>query len=151
LLSFVIRLGDDAREVPANFLPERNMHNVKFGVLLFGLLGLIAVFLPFAELFGHSKSLWAGRAGDAAQVYMVMGGFAVALAMGAMGAAKGMQRWMSIVALIGFAFVLLKIRDGLPFKMLKEPYALGGKLMFIAVVLGIVCSILALAKPEPAK
>ncbi len=126
------------------------MQNLKFGVLVCGLLGLIGVFLPFISIGEHSASLWAAREapGGAAQVYMVMAGFAAGLAMGGMGAAKGMQRWMSIVALIGFAFVLFKFRDGL-FDLFK--LGIGAKLMGIAAFGGLIFSILTLTKPEPAK
>ncbi|MBA3396537.1 MAG: hypothetical protein H0T89_28155 [Deltaproteobacteria bacterium] len=126
------------------------MHNLKFGVLVCGVLGLIGVFLPMISFGDQSISLWAAREapGGAAQVYMVMAGFAAAAAMGAMGAAKGMQRWMSIVAIIGFAFVLFKFRDGL-FDLFKM--AIGAKLMGIGAFAGLVFAILTLTKPEPAK
>ena len=80
---------------------------------------------------------------------MVMGGYAVALAMGAMGAAKGMQRWQSIVAIVGFAFVVFKFRGG--FIDLITHGAIGAKLMGIGAVAGLVFAILTAAKPEPAK
>ncbi len=126
------------------------MQNLKFGVLVCGLLGLIGVFLPMISFGDLSISLWAAREapGGAAQVYMVMAGFAAAAAMGGLGAAKGMQRWMSIVAIIGFAFVLFKFRDGL-FDLFKM--AIGAKLMGIGAFAGLVLSILTLTKPEPAR
>jgi hypothetical protein len=89
------------------------------------------------------------RKADAAQIFMVMGGYAVALAMGAMGAAKGMQRWQSIVAIVGFGFVVFKFRGG--FIDLITHGAIGAKLMGIAAVAGLVFAILTAAKPEPAK
>lgn len=127
------------------------MNNLKFGVLACGLIGLIAVFLPWVSMGELSMSLWKAREGDAAQVYLIMGSFAAALVMGAMAAAKPpMQRWQSIVALIGFALVVVKIRNGLPVDFLKAPGGIGMKLVGLAAIAGVVFSILTLAKPEKA-
>jgi hypothetical protein len=125
------------------------MNNLKFGVLACGLLGLIGCFLPMISAEGLSMSFFDLRKIDAAQTFMVMGGYAVALAMGAMGAAKGMQRWQSIVAIVGFAFVVFKFRGG--FIDLITHGAIGAKLMGIGAVAGLVFAILTAAKPEPAK
>ncbi len=128
------------------------MNNIKFGVLACGLIGLIAVFLPQVTFGGESITLWGTRSfpGQAAQVYMVMAGYAAGLVMGAMAAAKApMQRWQSIVALIGFAFVLFKMRNALPFDIFKG--AIGAKLMGLAAYAGLIFSIITLAKPETAK
>lgn len=126
------------------------MNNLKFGVLACGLVGLIAVFLPFATFGDMSFSLWKTREGDAANVYMVMAGFAVPLVMGAMAAAKPpMLRWQSIVALLGFVLVFIKMRHGLPTDIFKG--AIGAKLMGLALYAGTVFSVLTLAKPETAK
>jgi hypothetical protein len=128
------------------------VNNIKFGVLACGLIGLIAVFLPQVSFGGESITLWGTRSfpGQAAQVYMVMAGYAAGLVMGAMAAAKApMQRWQSIVALIGFAFVLFKMRNALPFDIFKG--AIGAKLMGLAAYAGLIFSIITLAKPETAK
>ena len=128
------------------------MNNLKFGVLVCGLVGVIAVFLPQVSFGGESISLWGTRAfpGQAAQVYMVMLGYAAGMVMGAMGAAKPpMQRWQSIVALLGFVFVLFKMRNALPFDIFKG--AIGAKLMGLTAYAGAILSALTLAKPETAK
>ncbi len=126
------------------------MNNLKFGVLACGLIGLIAVFLPFVSFGDMSFSLWKTRQGDAANVYMVMVGFGVPLVMGAMAAAKPpMLRWQSIVALLGFVLVFIKMRQGLPTDIFKG--AIGAKLMGLALYAGTICSVLTLAKPETAK
>ena len=128
------------------------MNNIKFGVLACGLIGIIAVFLPQVSFGGESISLWGTRSfpGQAAQVYMVMAGYGAGMVMGAMAAAKApMQRWQSIVALIGFGFVLFKMRNALPFDIFKG--AIGAKLMGLAAYAGLVFSIITLAKPETAK
>lgn len=124
------------------------MQNLKFGVLVCGLVGLIGCFLPFISFGDQSISLFDARKADAANTFIVMGGFAAALAMGAMGVAKGMQRWMSIVALIGFGLIVVKMRGG-TFDMLKM--AIGAKMIAIGALAGLVFSILTIAKPEPTK
>lgn len=128
------------------------MNNIKFGVLACGLIGLIAVFLPQVTFGGESITLWGTRSfpGQAAQVYMVMAGYAAGLVMGAMAAAKApMQRWQSIVAILGFLFVLFKMRNALPFDIFKG--AIGAKLMGLAAYAGLIFSIITVAKPETAK
>lgn len=128
------------------------MNNLKFGVLACGLVGLIAIFLPQITFGDMSISLWKTREapGQAAQVYMVMAGYLAALVMGAMAAAKPpMQRWQSIVALVGFLFVLFKMREALPFDIFKG--AIGAKLMGLTAYAGAILSALTLAKPETAR
>lgn len=128
------------------------MNNLKFGILICGLLGLIAVFLPWVSFGEASFSLWKARQGDAAQVYLIMGAFGAALAMGAMSVAKApLLRWQSIVALIGFALVVVKIRDGLPMDFMKSPGGIGMKLVGLSAIAGVIISALTLAKPETAK
>jgi len=123
--------------------------NIKFAVLACGVLGLIACFLPMISMEGMSISFWdAHKAPDGVQVYLVMAGYALAAAMGAMGAAKGLKRPQAIAALVGFAFVVFKFRGGF-FDLLKA--AIGAKLMFVAAVAGVVVSVLAIAKPEDGK
>jgi hypothetical protein len=123
--------------------------NIKFAVLACGLLGLIACFLPMISMEGMSISFWdAHKAPDGVQVYLVMAGYALAAAMGAMGAAKGLKRPQAIAALVGFAFVVFKFRGGF-FDLLKA--AIGAKLMFVAAVAGVVVAALAIAKPEDGK
>jgi hypothetical protein len=128
------------------------VNNLKFGVLACGLIGLIAIFLPQITFGDMSISLWKTREapGQAAQVYMVMAGYLAPLVMGAMAAAKPpMQRWQSIVALIGFLFVLFKMREALPFDIFKG--AIGAKLMGLTAYAGAILSALTLAKPETAR
>jgi hypothetical protein len=59
-----------------------------------------------------------------------------------------MQRWMSIVAVIGLGLIVVKMR-GATIDMLKM--AIGAKLMAIGALAGLVVSILTIVKPEPAK
>lgn len=124
------------------------MKNIKFAVLAFGLLGLIGCFLPLVSMEGVSFTFFDGRKGpDGVQIYLTMAGYALAAVMGAIGAAKRFERPQATASLVGFAFVILKLRHGFT-DMLKM--AIGGKLMFVAVVGGVIASIVALAMPEDA-
>ena len=83
------------------------MRSLNLGVLAAALAGLAGAFLPLS----HDLSWWARRAGpDGASVYFVIGAFAVALVVGARGLARGFERWLALVALICFGFVILKFR-----------------------------------------
>lgn len=127
------------------------MNNLKFGVLACGLLGIIGCFLPMVSAGGQSISFFSMKELiGSGQVFMVMGGYAAGLAMGAMAAAKPpMQRWQGIVAILGFGFVMFKMRDG--FMKLITDGAIGAKLMGISAIAGLVFAILCVAKPETAK
>ncbi len=125
------------------------MNNLKFGVLVCGVAGLIGCFLPMISAEGMSVSLWDAHSAAMGQVLMVMIGFALPIAMGAMAAKGAMQRWQAIVALVGFAFVVFKFRDG--FMDMLTHGAIGAKLMWLGAVVGAVLSVLCIAKPEQAK
>ena len=128
------------------------MNNLKFGVLACGILGLIGCFLPMISFGDQSFSFFdARKGGEAAQVYMTMAGYVAAVVMGAMAAAKPpMLRWQGIVAIVGFAFVVFKLREPGPIKLLTDG-AIGAKLMVIGALAGLVVSIITVAKPETAK
>ncbi|NVB85415.1 MAG: hypothetical protein HOV81_44030 [Kofleriaceae bacterium] len=92
--------------------------------------------------------------GQSGLVFITLGGYAAAVVMGAMAAAKPpMLRWQAIVALVGFALVFLKMREGggAGFMNMLTKGAIGAKMMWIGLVGGIVVSIAAIAKPEAAK
>lgn len=121
------------------------MRNLKYGVLAAGLLGLVGAFLPLSR----DLSWWARRDGaDATGVCFVIGAFVVALGMGALSLAQGLQRWIALVALIGFAFVILKFR--IAFLDLFTAQA-GGLLIGLGAAAGLVCAALAAWRPEPAR
>jgi hypothetical protein len=124
------------------------MNNIKYGILAFGVLGLIGCFLPMISEEGMSISLFKLREADAGMVYIVMAGFAAAAVMGGL-ALKGLLRWQAIVATVGFALVLIKFRDGLPTDIFKG--AIGSKLMGLSMIGGVICSIIGIAKPEGTK
>lgn len=120
------------------------LQNMKLGVVVCGLLGLVGCFLPMVE----GVSFFDTRAFDASNAYIVMGGFATAMVMGALGIAKGMARWISIIAIVGFGVVVLRMRGELV-EMMKA--GVGAKLMGIAAMAGLVFAILSTVKPEPVK
>jgi hypothetical protein len=68
--------------------------------------------------------------------------------MGVMGIARGMQRWMSIIAIVGFSLVLLRMR-GEVVQLLQA--GIGAKLMGVAALAGLALAILTTVKPEPVK
>ncbi len=121
------------------------MRNLKFGLLAAALLGLVGVFLPLTR----DLSWWARREGpDTAGVFFVIGAFVLALAMGALSLRHGLQRWIALVALIGFAFVILKFR--IAFVELFTSQA-GGQMIGLAALGGLLCTALAAWRPEPAR
>jgi len=120
------------------------MQNLKFGVVVCGLVGLVGCFLPMMA----GVSFFDTRAFDAANFYIIAGGFAAGAVMGGMGIANGMQRWMSIVAIVAFSVVVLRMR-GEVVELLKA--GIGGKLMGVAALAGLALAILTAVKPEPVK
>jgi hypothetical protein len=141
------------------------VNNLKFGLLGLGLLGLIGCFLPMVSEGPLSFSFWklpdllkemgatdTGRS----HVIITMAGFGAAALAGLIAVVKPpMQRWQGVLALIGFALVLVKLRAGImpgsSFLDLLKHGAIGAKLMCVAPILGIVVAILSLAKPETAR
>ena len=120
------------------------MPQLKFGILGLGVLGLIAIFLPLVSAGDLSISLWDARKADAGQVYLTMSGFLVPAIIGGVSIAqKKLLRYHGIVATIFFALALIKVRDA-------YEGAIGGKLLFVAAILGLIVSIAAIAKPEEA-
>ena len=119
------------------------MQRTKFGVVACGLLGLVGCLLS-----NEGISFWAMREFDASHVYIVMGGYGFAAATAGLGVWKGMQRWMSIVAIVGFMVVLLRTNTDL-LELMKA--GIGGKVMGIAAIAGLVFAILTTVKPEPAR
>jgi hypothetical protein len=120
------------------------MKNMKILILVFGILGVISLFIPMEGFTMFAILKLAG----AVHLAAILGGFILAAVMGGMGLAKPpMQQWQAGVALAGFALVFVKFKmwQGLG-KIMDTP--LPGKLMVIAVFGGIIVSILALAKPE---
>jgi hypothetical protein len=131
------------------------VNNLKFGVLLCGLAGIVGVFLPQAEMHGHTISLWdahsqPSEAGGGIHVYLIIAAYGVAFLMGLLAVLKPpMMRIHSLVALVAFGFVLLKMRDALPFDVFKGE--IGSKLLGGAAYAGALVSLLSMFKPETSR
>jgi hypothetical protein len=125
--------------------------NFKFGVLVFALLGLVGCFLPALAGVPES-SLWSARSSaDAKQIWLVLLCFAGAAAMGGFGIVKGMARWRSFAAIVGFVYILVKFRGGIsgagtPFELLT--LGLGAQLVGAGALGGLICAIAAAMRPE---
>lgn len=122
------------------------MKNLKFGLIVCGVLGVIGAFLPMVKMGSASISLWdlKGLPGGSGQVYLTLAGFVLGIAMGAAALKGPLKRWQSGVAAAGFALSTVKLRgsfgDG----------AIGAKLMFLAAIVGLVVAIVTIVKPEKA-
>ena len=118
------------------------MKNLKFGVLAFGLLGIISMFIP-----SEGVKFFDLAAFDAKMVYGPLAGFAVAAIFGILGVVKppfGKVNAIAATAGFGVAFVLLKMwKIG---DMFKGP--LFAKLLAISVIGGLVVSIISVVKSE---
>lgn len=125
------------------------MKNLKFGVLAFGVLGLIACFIPSggASFFALREFPGAG-----ATVYGTLAGFAIAAVAGVLGAVKPpFGKPQAAIGLVGFIVAMTMMSDKKPWKIFeafKGP--LPFKLLAISAIGGLVVSILALVKSEEA-
>jgi hypothetical protein len=121
------------------------MKNMKILILVFAILGIVALFIPMeggVSLFAMLKAF-----GAAKQLVPVLAGFGLAAAMGAMGLAKPpMQMWQAGVALAGFGIVFVRTEMWKIADAFKGPVPI--KLLAVAILGGVVTSIIALAKPE---
>jgi hypothetical protein len=128
--------------------------NLKFGVLAFGVLGLISVFLPLASFGDRSISLWDAHSGAAGMVYGTMAGFAIAAVAGVLGAVKPpFGKPQAGIALVGFIVAMTMMSDKKPWKVFdffSGGGAIGAKLLAISAIGGLVVSIIALVKSEEA-
>lgn len=120
------------------------MQNLKFGVVVCGLMGLAGCFLPMVT----GVSLFDTRHFDPTNFYVIAAGYGLAVGVSAIGIAKGMQRWMSVLAIVGFSLVLLRMR-GEVVELLKA--GIGAKLMGTAALAGLALAILTTVKPEPVR
>ena len=114
------------------------MKNLKFGVLAFGALGLIGLLM---------SDVMSGFKHDAANTIMVLLGFGVPAAMGAMGLKKPFARWMGGVALAFFALACIKLRSWEMIKFMSL-LPMGLKLAVISSLAGAVVAAITVAVPE---
>lgn len=135
------------------------MKQLKIAIAAAGIVGIIATFLPYISIEGHSMTFWDFHkipAGDMVgllkgpkQVYVALACFAVPLALGLMALAGRLARWQGVVSSVFFlaAFGPEGVRKGL-LGGDGIHTALGGKLLFLAALVGLVASVAAIAKPE---
>ena len=117
------------------------MKNLKIGILACGAVLLV---LTLTNHVGESFKA------DALNTLLVLVGMAVPTAMGAMGLAKPpFLQWQAIASTAGFGLVAVKLKiwDTLPHIM---DFDAKGKIGMAALVVGLVLSIMAIAKPENA-
>ena len=122
------------------------MKNLKVVILVFGIMGLVSLFLPMGS--GVPSFFSMGMEFDKFQVILMLAAFGVPTAVAAMGLAKPpAQAWHGIAALAGFALAAVKMRiwSTLPHIM---DLPLSMKLMAIAGLGGVIVSIMAVVKPE---
>jgi len=135
------------------------MKQLKVAIAAAGIIGIIAVFLPYISIEGHSMTYWdfhklpgsefAGLLKGPKQVYVALACFAVPLMMGLMALAGRLARWQGVVSSVFFlaAFGPEGVRKGL-LGGDGISTAIGGKLVFLAALVGLVASVAAIAKPE---
>ncbi len=115
------------------------MKNLKLGVLACGAVLLVLMLTDhFVEMLKA----------DALNTILMLVGAAVPTALGAMGLAKPpFLQWQAVASLAGFALIAIKLKiwESLPH---IADAGTKGKIGMIAVVVGIVVSALAVAKPE---
>lgn len=113
------------------------MDKLKFGVLGAGALGVVAAFLPIVG--GVSLFDLLGLA--AGQVILTLAGYVIGLVLGVLALSKGFNRTFAIIATGGFALSFIKTLDAFGGEI-------GGKLLFVAAIVGLGCSIGLIVKPE---
>jgi hypothetical protein len=136
------------------------MKQTKILIAAAGALGLIAFFLPYISVEGLSMKFWDFRAmpkglsqgllNGPNQVYVALVGFLVPLVLGIHAlATKGLARWAGIVSAVGFLLALATegVRKGLSGAEGMST-AIGGKLLFLAAVVGLIGAIVGTTKPE---
>jgi hypothetical protein len=124
------------------------MSTLKVGVLVSGLLGIVGCFLPLSSAGG--PSLWALRSMTPGLAMMVISAFLVAAIVGAVGMARPpMLRWQGILAILGFGFVLAKLREVITTFITDG--AIGARMIGIGAVVGLVLAVLCTVKAEPAR
>ena len=134
------------------------MKHTKFVIIAAGVLGIVACFLPYISEGPISLSMWdfrempAGNTGlinGPKQVYLALGLFAIPALLAATALAGRLQRTLAGIALGSFAltFALELVRKGMTGEG-GVSTALGGKLVFLAALVGFVSSLVAVVKPE---
>jgi hypothetical protein len=138
------------------------MKPIKFVMAAAGVLGLLAIFLPYISVEGLSLKYWdfrqmpssitAGLLNGPNQVYVALVGFLVVAAAGASGiVGKRLGRGAAIAGALGslVAFAAQGVHKGMSGAE-GVSTAIGGKLLFLAAVVGLLAAIIGAVKREPA-
>ena len=122
------------------------MKNLKVLILVFGILGLVALFLP---IMPGGPSWFSGLLeADKFQLFMMLAAFGVPAAVSAIGLAKPpAQAWHGFAALAGFVLGAVKLRIWTVISDVMD-MPMSWKLMIVAVAGGVIVSIMAVIKPE---
>lgn len=134
------------------------MKQTKFVIIAAGVLGIIALFLPYISEGPLSLSMWdfrklpsgnSGLINGPKQVYVALVAFAIPALLAATALASKLQRALAGVAAVSFlaTFALELVRKGMTGAQ-GVSTAIGGKLVFLAALVGLIASIVAVAKPE---
>jgi hypothetical protein len=138
-----------------------NMKPIKIVVAIAAVLGLLATFvLPYISASGMSLKFWdfhsmpsgfaTGLLNGPKQVYVAIVGFLLMGSVAMHAIVNGrFARWAGIVGAVGGLFALATegVRKGLTGAEGMST-AIGGKLLFIAAIVGLVASIIGAVKPE---
>jgi hypothetical protein len=120
--------------------------NLKLLILVFGILGIVSMFVPSHgfTLFSLFKLVGTG------QLAIMLIAFALPAAMGGMAMAKPpLQKWQAAVATAGFALASFKLEIWKIFKDFGGLFKMIPMLLIVvACIGGLVVSIMALAKGE---
>ena len=120
------------------------MKQMKVLILIFGVVGLVSLFIPMEGFTFFSFLKMAGMG----YLVPVLGGFALATAAGAAAMKPPAAAWTAPAALVGFALVFVRM------EMWKVGDILGGplpaKLLVISTFGGLAVSIVGLIKKEEA-
>ena len=114
-------------------------------ILAFGVLGVIAMFIPTEgmTLFSLFKLL------GMSYLVPIAGGFAAAAVMGIMSMKGPMLKWQSGVAVAGFAAASIRLEVWKVFPHIGELFKMIPMLLIVvAAIAGLIVSVLALLKSE---
>lgn len=121
------------------------MKTAKPLILLFGILGLVGMFLPNSPLPSMFSMLMEVSKFD---LLLLLAGFAIPVAAAA-GAMNKPAAWQALAALAGFALICIKMHIWeLAPHVLDIP--LGMKLIVVGAAGGLIASIVGLVKPQNA-
>lgn len=137
------------------------MKPIKIVVAIAAVLGILATFaLPYISVEGLSMKFWdfrsmpegfaTGLLNGPKQVYVALTGFVLMGAVAVHAIVNGrFARWAGIVGSLGALFALATegVRKGLSGAEGMST-AIGGKLLFVAAIVGLVASVAGAVKPE---